>query len=183
MQSLCIFPRFKLTPLLAKNYKDRSVLRSRRDHRREAIACLDYIRTTNTTPALEAASGSHEPSPLPSEAHTSSEAKRRSATTPNKLTPGKIPKHDFVPALNIYRSDRANISKMDRATIAEAITITLKLLAPLFQPVSTTSTITKDKFFPVSILSPVSSFPRAVFSLIYPLFGPRVRARVWHLFP
>ena len=61
---------------------------------------------------------------------------------------------------------------MDRATIAEAITITLKLLTPLFQPVSTTSTITKDKFFPVSILSPVSSFPRAVFSLIYPLLAP-----------
>ena len=96
MQSLCIFPRFKefkLTPLLAKNYKDRSVSRSRRDHRREA--CLDYIRRlklpTNTTPALEAASGSHEPSPLPSEAHTSSEAKRRSTTIPNKLTPGKFP--------------------------------------------------------------------------------------------
>ena len=40
----------------------------------------------------------------------------------NKLTPGKLPKQEFDPAINIYRSDRADVTADDRATIAEAIT-------------------------------------------------------------
>lgn len=107
---------------MSLNGKDRSVSRSRRDRRRDAA--LDYARrvqNTFTPPALEAAPDSQESSPLPSEDITTTE-KRRSSTTPNKLTPGKVPKYEFEPALNIYRSDRANILETDRATIAEAIT-------------------------------------------------------------